>query len=561
MDRDRNANETAMVTWRSTPSTCLLSTAVVLSVMALFAPKAASGAFGTKPKAELRPVKITISKETTYLTGPLASDGWLDYAPVINERCKTGVTVENNAAILFWQAVGPKEIPKEMRAAFFQGLGLDAPADEGDYLIGLHACLLRRKGGMQTSTPEFARWEAQVYDQSPIAESRPWSGTEFPALAGWLDVNQKPLERLSACAKRSKFFEPLIVKANGSMWDSHTTPELDGMRNAVELFRLRAMRRVADGNVRDARDDLLTCHRLARLEGQKPFQVNTLLALVFDQRAYDGDAALIQSAGRTPEELLQCRRGLSELPAAITLGSSILGERLVALDHLRYVARGDPFALSLCGGILVKDDLKEARGKLLADRRIDWDLVFRAYNTRYDAIEKILKQTDAFQRREALKQLEETAGAEAQRVNDPAALARLLSPQSTSAEISRQLARTLLGSGGYSLLAVSAAATAAKSQLADFAIALALYHDDHKAYPPSLVELSPRYISEIPRDPFSNRDYIYQLREGGYLLYSVGRNGRDDRGENWADNTKKYENTEFDKRPDDLYIRSPKEKP
>jgi hypothetical protein len=85
---------------RITTSVCLASLVLVASFLPLIAASAEDSSPNTQPQSAHRPVKITISKETTYLTGPIRSDGWLDYAAVVNERCKSGVTAENNAAIL-----------------------------------------------------------------------------------------------------------------------------------------------------------------------------------------------------------------------------------------------------------------------------------------------------------------------------------------------------------------------------------------------------------------------------------------------------------------------------
>ncbi|MEM1068901.1 MAG: hypothetical protein AAGI63_08405, partial [Planctomycetota bacterium] len=51
--------------------------------------------------------------------------------------------------------------------------------------------------------------------------------------------------------------------------------------------------------------------------------------------------------------------------------------------------------------------------------------------------------------------------------------------------------------------------------------------------PQSLTELVPKYLSAIPADPFSaNHDPLkYLLTENGYRLYSVSKDGVDDRGE------------------------------
>src|SRR5262245_43901123 len=50
--------------------------------------------------------KFSISKETTYVTGPLDKDGYIDYAAALNERLGQGVTPENNANVLLWRAMG-----------------------------------------------------------------------------------------------------------------------------------------------------------------------------------------------------------------------------------------------------------------------------------------------------------------------------------------------------------------------------------------------------------------------------------------------------------------------
>src|SRR5262245_33592389 len=59
-----------------------------------------------EPAANPPKGKFTISKETTYVTGPLDKDGYIDYAAALNERLGQGVTPENNANVLLWRAMG-----------------------------------------------------------------------------------------------------------------------------------------------------------------------------------------------------------------------------------------------------------------------------------------------------------------------------------------------------------------------------------------------------------------------------------------------------------------------
>ncbi len=63
-------------------------------------------------------------------------------------------------------------------------------------------------------------------------------------------------------------------------------------------------------------------------------------------------------------------------------------------------------------------------------------------------------------------------------------------------------------------------------------IALNRYRVDQGRYPEQLSLLAPRYLPETPIDLFAGEPFRYRLDEtGGYLLYSVGDDGRDDGGQ------------------------------
>lgn len=53
-------------------------------------------------------------------------------------------------------------------------------------------------------------------------------------------------------------------------------------------------------------------------------------------------------------------------------------------------------------------------------------------------------------------------------------------------------------------------------------------------YPERLDDLVPRYLDRLPTDPFSGGPFVYERRGAGYLLSSVGPNGRDDGGTDYS---------------------------
>ena len=64
--------------------------------------------------------KITVSRETTFLTGPLRPDGHVDYLAATNAYCSKGVTPENNAVVLLVQAFGDRVALHVARQSFLR---------------------------------------------------------------------------------------------------------------------------------------------------------------------------------------------------------------------------------------------------------------------------------------------------------------------------------------------------------------------------------------------------------------------------------------------------------
>lgn len=72
----------------------------------------------------------------------------------------------------------------------------------------------------------------------------------------------------------------------------------------------------------------------------------------------------------------------------------------------------------------------------------------------------------------------------------------------------------------------------AMDELLATALALRAWKIEHGSYPGSLKQLVPRYLSKMPADPFAIRASLHYRRKGtGYLLYSIGPDFEDNRGE------------------------------
>ncbi len=70
----------------------------------------------------------------------------------------------------------------------------------------------------------------------------------------------------------------------------------------------------------------------------------------------------------------------------------------------------------------------------------------------------------------------------------------------------------------------------ARHRLAMAAIALKLYRREQGRYPENLQALVPRYLPQVPTDPFDGKPLRYQRLKSGFKLWSVGRDLKDDGG-------------------------------
>ena len=62
--------------------------------------------------------QITISRQTTYITTPLARGGGVNYLAWLNAHLSAGVTPANNAAVLVYEACGAKMFtPGDLRGS------------------------------------------------------------------------------------------------------------------------------------------------------------------------------------------------------------------------------------------------------------------------------------------------------------------------------------------------------------------------------------------------------------------------------------------------------------
>ncbi len=484
------------------------------------------------PVAEEKPtVAITISKETTALTEPRRKNGYVDYLLALNQHFSQRVTPENNAAVLFWKAVGPDEVRAEDRQQYFRLLGMAPLPEKGVYLANFDKYLTRSHDKTRVKHGKIKG--KTTGDMSALlhpAMKRPWSKQEFADLAARLEASEKPLALVIEASKRPKRFDPLFTEKEGIL-SVFLLPAILQYHDVAEAVLARAMLRISEGKSAAAGDDLLTCHRLARLVGQGPTLADLFYAVDLDGLACAGDQVWLQSVKLSAAELAKLRADLQGLPPLPKLVDRIdVTERFVFLDGIALVARE---GISAADRLTEDQEDPHAGGSSfinsLAGAVINWDHVLRTGNTWYDKIVAGYGKSSRSERKNAMSKVAEDIGKQANAGGGWAStiISAISDPkQLYTAEFAKIFVTKVLPT--LRRVANTVDRGSMQFELDKLAFALAAYRADQGSYPAKLADLKPKYVAEIPKDIFNDGELHYRQEGTGCLLYSVGVNGQDD---------------------------------
>lgn len=487
--------------------------------------------------------RIIVGPETTYLSEPLDEDGNVDYLAAINQRAAEGVTPENNAAVLYWRALGPRPINREHRTEFFRQLGMKPLPVEGEYFESLFDFQERvdtQKGDIVADGND-ERWE-EVTSRHERRDARrekmgytSWVRDDDPLMAQWLDDNQKSIDLFVTGTRRPRHFVPKLFTPDESE-DEPSTPVLNSSsyghtyRRMTETLMWRAMLHSGSRRHQEAWQDCLAVFRLVRHAATERDTVGVLVSYTQLTVVAAGVPTILHEGEFTVDELERMRQEFRDAAICASIADAMnWGDRLMTLDAIRSISR---VRRGLRGGV-------------------DWNQVLRDFNRFYDIAAAEMKR-ESDESGEALLD-EELELFEGEKAWLPAA-----DPFSRWAR-SRRF--TIL-MGQLMLPAISAVGVAerrceARLRRIEIVFALSLHRARNGKYPKSLSALVPTFLDQVPIDPMNDQPMHYRKQGEGYLVWSVGINGRNDDGRTEEDR-EDLEDAKGDDYWDDQVFRVPR---
>ena len=461
--------------------------------------------------------KFKLGWDTTFVDGPLDKDGYIDYEAALNERLKGKITPETNAVVLLLQCLGPKPEGTSLHKDFYKALGIEPPPEKGEYFVGTDRHF--RKGPERTLPDGFSDLEDRL-------RKTPWKPADSPGIAEWLKLNEKSLATASEASLRKDYFHPMMSRkpddSKGLLIGS-LIPVVQKCREIAFALSIRAMLKLGDGKIDDAFADVLSIHRLGRLVSRGATLIDFLVGVALQAIAHSAETAIFEHGRPTAKQALAYQAELRKLAPLANIADSLESyQRFVLLDSIQAMPR-DGFDDVPGTGDFTPEEIALA---------LDIELMLRLGNSWFDKFVAALRKPTRAERSGAKDLTNEIDKLIGQRRDKDIKKLRKGEPEPLRAAVSERVGLIYLGFLLPAMERISDAADRAEQIHRNglLAAGLAAHFADFKKYPDSLAALAPKYIPKVPEDVFSAKAMIYKKTDTGYLLYSVGVNGKDDGG-------------------------------
>ncbi len=495
---------------------------------------------------------IVVSKQTTYLTEPLAEDGLPDYAKYLLDKQREGVTPENNAAIPFLQAMWPAELDPKHWAVVCEEIGMEVPMRKGFVEPSetsddnsVHAAvkqLLAANRNHDTQEDhdldgfdlDFDEGDIIFMDEDELAEEliiqcreHPWTREQLPPLADWIDRNATNFDLLHEAARRPQYYcpSPSLLLEPETTLIAMLLSDVQAMRSAVRVLATRAMYQIGRGDHAGACKDIRAIHGLVEHVPTDTL-VGQLVLIACHGLGRNSSASLLNEPDLPIDVAHQMLTFYGSLVPRREMHNAMTeSERLTTITTVLNLS-GDREKVSAEDFEFFFYDL----GPALAGVSIDWNVVLEDMNKWYDRLALAMKTPDFRQRQQALDAIEKDLDEDNQTPNPKEFVGSLFSRNARSDVTSDLFAAVMLP-------AVTAASSAedrhnAQLQLMQVAAALAVYRCENGGYPESLAALVPALLPKLPIDRYHGKPLAYTKTADGYLLVNLGANGKDDGGSN-----------------------------
>ena len=345
---------------------------------------------------QFRDVPVRVSKSTTMVTGPLNSEGKVNYAKALEEMIdkKNVASPENGFRFLVQStSAGSTLLSREQFIKVCKRLGLE-PGDGPEKAKFVHVFeqgdkyfdsaefdpeLIRRLEWEQEGKPKD--WSLIIghedkHSTAFIIEDRsrrPWTDEDLPMMTDWVRENDPVLD-LFAKAVRKKLFEIPIVAHDEQTIEMVCHGPVPDFRSVSRGFLTRACFHAGNGRTRQAIDDIISSKRLGRHLRNQPSFYDRIIGGSLEGMANATGIIHVVNDRSTEKDLAYFANELKSLPELVPPDQCLPGEKLSDLVVLGYIANNkSEYELEGFDNV-----------QYLRNLGLDWNIVFKEYHKAID---------------------------------------------------------------------------------------------------------------------------------------------------------------------------------
>lgn len=292
-------------------------------------------------------------------------------------------------------------------------------------------------------------------------------------------------------------------------------PEVQSLRTAARLLALDARRQAAEGGGQAALADVVRIHRMATHIAEEPCLISGLVAMAIDALAIDTLAAVLPHVSADDARALDDVALGDFLRASPSFQRQVLGEEAFGISTFAGLATGSPHvaALAASDGTIGWEARPGSDPITILYRCFLLPADFDAYRAYFKRFRWLADEAAAL--RAPYPEIRRSAGEIERALAEPprkGIVTSILTPA--------------LGSVLQTTFKAKARARAATVLLAATRARLAT-----GTLPEKTETLVPEFLMSLPQDPFlENGPLVVKIDDDGWLVYSVGPNGKDDGG-------------------------------
>jgi hypothetical protein len=344
---------------------------------------------------------LRISRETTYITEPLTSDGTrVDYFAAFEQfSYRPEMKTDDNGYRLIVRALGAGEAPSgnapkspedQIREhEIYRKLGLDPQVAPTMVQEASREYLYRhvRAQGLD---------ESQQYELEFALESKlsaPWTLSELPMMGPWIEQHQAIVALLGEAVRKPFFLTVPCRPRHPDSRDLFVYDDVPRIGEFGKILQAFSCYRIGNGDLEGGMYDLISCARLARHLQRQAAITSHMAGLAMEGIAASTAIAGNRKALPTREQLSRFVAELAALPPSTSLDDLAIGEHWRMLNLIQRVAHGDAQWDTLETEMMWvpdadanSEDTKshERSERLLSQLSVDWNIVMREVNRSLD---------------------------------------------------------------------------------------------------------------------------------------------------------------------------------